>query len=115
MCQPANSPHLNVLDLGFFNIIQSLQHKEAPKNVDELVSSVVKAFEDFPSSESNKIFLTLQSCMVEIMKEKGWNKYKIPHIKKGVMQREGCLPTTLKCDPSLVEEVSSYLRSVDES
>ena len=27
MCQPANSPDLNVLDLGFFNGIQSLQEK----------------------------------------------------------------------------------------
>lgn len=34
MCQPANSPDLNVLDLGFFAAIQSLQHKESPKNVE---------------------------------------------------------------------------------
>ena len=110
MCQPANSPDLNVLDLGFFNAIQSLQHKEAPKTVDDLVNAVIKAFEDFSSSEFNKIFLTLQSCMVEIMKGKGWNNYKIPHIKKAVMQREGLLPIQLKCDSSLVEEVIGYLR-----
>ncbi|WCJ29059.1 hypothetical protein M5689_010721 [Euphorbia peplus] len=28
MCQPPNSPDLNILDLGFFNGIQSLQYKE---------------------------------------------------------------------------------------
>ena len=33
MNQPPNSPDLNVLDLGFFNAIQSLQaHKVASKN-----------------------------------------------------------------------------------
>ncbi|XP_047261067.1 uncharacterized protein LOC124894430 [Capsicum annuum] len=35
--QPSNSPDLNVLDLGFFRAIQSLQYQKAPKNVDELM------------------------------------------------------------------------------
>mmetsp|Transcript_7429 Transcript_7429/g.9585 ORF Transcript_7429/g.9585 Transcript_7429/m.9585 type:complete len:159 (+) Transcript_7429:444-920(+) len=30
ICQPPNSPDLNVLDLGFFHSIQSLQHTESP-------------------------------------------------------------------------------------
>jgi hypothetical protein len=29
-CQPSNSPDFNVLDLGFFNSIQSLKHQYAP-------------------------------------------------------------------------------------
>lgn len=41
MCQPANSPDLNVLDLGFFAGLQALQHNESPKNIDELVSAVM--------------------------------------------------------------------------
>ncbi|GAA0153073.1 hypothetical protein LIER_11395 [Lithospermum erythrorhizon] len=32
---------LNVLDLGFFRAIQSLQYKEETRNVDELVATVV--------------------------------------------------------------------------
>jgi hypothetical protein len=108
MCQPPNSPDLNILDLGFFRAIQSLQHKETPKSIDELIEAVMKAFESF--LETNKIFLTLQTCMKEIMKAKGSNKYDIPHIKKDILQKEGQLPTEIKCDPSLVEEVISYLR-----
>ncbi|RDX64889.1 hypothetical protein CR513_56492, partial [Mucuna pruriens] len=99
MCQPASSPYLNVLDLGFYNI------------VDGLVGVVIKAFDDFLSSEYNKIFLTLQSCMVEIMEGKCWNNYKIPHIKKAVM-REGIQPTHLKCGSSLVEDVIDYLGDI---
>ena len=68
----------------------------------------MKSFETFSSTESNKIFLTLQACMIEIMKTKGSNKYKIPHIKKAVIQREGQLLTQMKCDPLLVEEVIKY-------
>jgi hypothetical protein len=108
MCQPPNPPDLNILDLGFFRAIQSLQHKETPKSIDELIEAVMKAFESF--LETNKIFLTLQTCMKEIMKAKGSNKYDIPHIKKDILQKEGQLPTEIKCDPSLVEEVISYLR-----
>ena len=88
ICQPANSSDLNVLDLGFFNAIQSLQYKESPTTVDELVNVVVKSFETFPTVKSNHIFMTLQLCMIEIMKEKGSHKYKIPHFKKAMLEKK---------------------------
>ncbi|KAL7098802.1 hypothetical protein ACP275_09G041400 [Erythranthe tilingii] len=109
MCQPPNSPELNVLDLGFFNAIQSLQYKETPQNVDELINAVVRAFEGFSARKSNRIFLTLQSCMIEIMRGKGSNKFKIPHMSKAMLEREGRLPTQLKCDRELVQEILNYL------
>lgn len=61
MCQPPNSPYLNVLDLGFFSVIQALHYKEPTRTIDELISAVVKSFESFPSIVSNTIFLTLQT------------------------------------------------------
>ncbi|XP_028771268.1 uncharacterized protein LOC114728523 [Neltuma alba] len=39
MNQPPNSPDLNILDLGFFNGIQSLQYKETPKTTDDLIAA----------------------------------------------------------------------------
>jgi hypothetical protein len=39
-CQPANSPDLNVLDLGFFNSLQSIQYKTSSKTTEELVAAV---------------------------------------------------------------------------
>ena len=44
VCYPANSPDLNVLDLGYFHEIQSLKHQESPQNIDELVSEVYVSF-----------------------------------------------------------------------
>ena len=35
--QPANSPDVNVLDLGFLNSIQAIQHKKAPRTIHELL------------------------------------------------------------------------------
>ncbi|XP_058726901.1 uncharacterized protein LOC131598302 [Vicia villosa] len=109
MCQPANSPDLNILDLGYFNAIQSLQYKESLNSIDELVKVVEKSFETFSTVKSNHIFLTLQSCMIEIMKIRGSQKYKIPHFKKEMLEHQGQLPKQLKCDPTLVQDVLRYL------
>lgn len=50
---------LNVLDLTFFNTIQSLHYKEAQKNID-LLMAAEKAFEEFSPISLNHIFLTLR-------------------------------------------------------
>ncbi|XP_062205229.1 uncharacterized protein LOC133907240 [Phragmites australis] len=109
MCQPPNSPDLNVLDLGFFAAIQSIQMKNSSKTVEELVSAVVKAYEEYPTDRSNHIFLTQQSCMREIIREKGSQHYVIPHMQKKMLERNDELPRSLKCDTQIVEEARVYL------
>ncbi|XP_010431358.1 PREDICTED: uncharacterized protein LOC104715665 [Camelina sativa] len=52
MCQPPNSPDLNILDLGFFSAIQSLQHKECPKTIEDLVRAVEESFENYSTEKS---------------------------------------------------------------
>nr|GME01584.1 Transposase, Tc1-like protein [Ipomoea batatas]GME17943.1 Transposase, Tc1-like protein [Ipomoea batatas]GME18569.1 Transposase, Tc1-like protein [Ipomoea batatas] len=109
-CQPPNSPNMNVLDLGFFRAIQSLQYQEAPRNVDELVVATQKAFDDISIESLSNVFLTLQLCMVEVMKRFGGNNYKIPHINKQKLEREGRLPTTISCDMEVLNEAISSLQ-----
>jgi hypothetical protein len=91
VCQPANSPDFNVLDLGFFNSIQSIQYKTSAKTTDELVADVNQAFEDYSVGQLNRIFLTLHGCIREVMKIGGGNEYDDPHIRKGMLERH-CLP-----------------------
>ena len=105
MCQPSNSPYLNVLDLDFFNAIQSLQYKDAPKSINELICVVERSFEEFSTIKSNHIFLTLQSCMIEIMKVTSSNNHRIPHLKKVMLESENQLPIQLKCDSALVQDI----------
>lgn len=111
MCQPANSPDLNILDLGFFNAIPSLRYKECPKTIDDLITAVERSFEAFLPRSSNRIFCTLQQCMVEILKVRGSNKYDIPHIKKSILERQGKLPLQLDCDARLIEDARNWLYS----
>ncbi|OMO94160.1 hypothetical protein CCACVL1_06135 [Corchorus capsularis] len=56
--QLANSPDLNVLDLGFFFCaIQSLQQQAAtPKTIDDLIMAVENSFEEFSPMDSDKNF-----------------------------------------------------------
>ncbi|GAA0144003.1 hypothetical protein LIER_04557 [Lithospermum erythrorhizon] len=63
-CQAPNSPELNVLDLGYFRAIQSLQYQEAPRNIDELVKVVEKSYKDLSPKALNHVFITLQECMI---------------------------------------------------
>ncbi|XP_027108922.1 uncharacterized protein [Coffea arabica] len=90
--QPPNSPDMNILDLGYFRAIQCLQHQEAPVSIDELILAVKKSFDQLSSESLNNVFLTLQSCMVEVMKNLGGHNYKVLHIGKHHLMKEGCLP-----------------------
>lgn len=94
--QPPNSPDTNILDLCFFNSIQSLQHTYAPTNVDELVVIVLDAFVRLEHKILNHCFLTLQGCFNEIIDCDGGNGYKIPHMGKARLARMGLLPISLE-------------------
>ncbi|KAE8803060.1 hypothetical protein D1007_21081 [Hordeum vulgare] len=96
-CQPPNSPDLNILDLG---------------SIDDIVIKVEQAFEEYPAERSNMIFLTLQSCMVEVLKKLGGNRYKVPHMRKAVKERLGNLPITLQCATSIVKDAIESLPDV---
>ena len=56
MCQPPNSPDLNILDPGFFSSIQSLQHQACPNTVEALVHAVEDSFDEYPTERVNYIF-----------------------------------------------------------
>ena len=114
ICQPPNSPDLNVLDLGFFRSIQDLQHEKAPTTIEELVAAVKQSFDEYPVEKLNRVFLTQQTCMKEIMKFKGDNDYKIPHMGKDRLEREGTLPLQIRCESDLVNDVVAYLEEQEQ-
>jgi len=70
---------------------------------------VENSFDEHPAKQVNQNFLTLQSCMQEIMKIRGSNKYIIPHLKKSILEKEGNIPSQMACDPNLVLDIVNYL------
>ena len=111
--QPPNSPDTNILDLGFFASIQSLQHRRDAKNSAELISFVLEEFELYPASKIACTFLTLQSCLLEMLKCDGGNSYKIPHLRKSAQIRLGRLPENLVCPVDLYTHGQALLNDSD--
>jgi hypothetical protein len=109
--QPANSPDLNVLDLGFFNSLQSLSYDRVSRNLDDLIANVTNEFDNYDPDTLNRVFLTLQGCMIEVMKDGGGNRYKIPHMDKDGLEARGMLPKSLGCDRQLIENVVASLQN----
>jgi hypothetical protein len=54
ICQPANSPDFNVLDLGFFRAIQAIQYKKNAKTMKDLIPVVQEVNDHSFHSQYNK-------------------------------------------------------------
>lgn len=65
---------------------------------------MIKAYTEYPVDRSNRVFLTLQACMREIMRAKGGQHYAIPHMKKGTLERIGQLPVRLQVEKEIYED-----------
>ena len=93
--QPANSPDTNINDLGFFRALQLMFHDHCPNDEAEIIQYVTMKNNEYDHSKINSIWLTLMSCYNMIIDCHGGNDYKIPHIGKRALERNGELPQTL--------------------
>ncbi|CAN0166365.1 unnamed protein product [Laminaria digitata] len=110
--QPPISPDLNILDLGFFNSIQSLQDRTTPRTIDDLIAEVKTAFDAQTTEKLGAVWTTLQSILQEIMLAKGDNTFKLPHLKKATTERRGgSIPMELPCSQEAWEAAQSALPS----
>ena len=113
VCQPPNSPDLNVLDLGFFRAVQTVQQRENCANIKDVITATEKAWAHVPMSNLTRNFLTLQSVMMEILRVDGGNHFKIPHMKKSTLMVQGRLPDSIDCDVDLWNHASLLLGEED--
>ena len=109
MQQPANSPDLNVLDLGFFRSIQSLTNCLSTKTLKDFIKGVQAEFAAYESSKLNRIFLTLMSVMAEILNNAGGNGYSLTHANKDRLERLDQLPKRLCCPPEVIAYARNFL------
>lgn len=103
--QAAQSPDLNINDLAFFRSIMSLKKRAAPRTAFELIDAVKAAYEEYPPEKINRMWLTLQAVMNEIIEADGNNDFKLPHMNKKKLEREDRLPVVLE----VTESVANYL------
>ena len=111
--QSPNSPDFNILDLGLFAAIQSLQQEKAMVNIDELVTAVKEAFWDQEPHTLDSVWLSLQKCMEASMLAEGNNNYKIPHMAKEKLRRRGNLPQNIEVSQEALDTAMQKLRPSD--
>ena len=99
--QAANSPDVNLLDLGLFRAIQSFNNT-APKNEEELIQPVSAAYDSYLWNKINHTWPTLQCCLYQIIIHNGDNNYNIKHISKEKLECIGQLLDVL----DVVEDVA---------
>ena len=92
--QAANSPDVNLLDLGHFRAIQCFNNT-APKNEEELIQAISAAYDSYLWNKINHTWLTLQCCFNQIIMHNGDNDYNIKHISKEKLECIGQLPDVL--------------------
>ena len=98
--QPPNSPDLNINDLGFFRAIEAAHKKQSPKNYDDIIELVTKTHWEYPHNKINRMFLTRMQVMQCILDNNGDNAFKITHMAKAKLEREGRLPDVLEVTES---------------
>ena len=81
-------------------------------SIEDIVLKVQQAFDEYLAERSNRIFLTLQSCVIEVLKQFGGNRYKVPHMRKAVRERLGDLPVALQCAANIVSDTIESLPDV---
>ncbi|RHY17211.1 hypothetical protein DYB32_010559 [Aphanomyces invadans] len=89
--QPPKSPDLNVVDLGLFSSIQSLQYKEMSRSVNDVIRCTLMAFEILSYEKLENVFLTFQAVMGLTLEPDGCNNYSLPHLKKSSLRHAGLL------------------------
>jgi hypothetical protein len=83
--QPAQSPDLNILDLGFFHSLKSRVEaiKQNATNIDQLIAKVKTAYEQYDAKTLDHIWAHLYACWNCILKDNGTRSH-MWGVEKGV-------------------------------
>ncbi|XP_057532917.1 uncharacterized protein LOC130810808 [Amaranthus tricolor] len=108
VCQPASSPDMNILDLSLFNALQSIQFREFPRDFPALIKAVTDVYDTFNPKLLNYSCIQYQLCMLQVLKVRGGNNYKLPHMGKKRLDRLGELPSQLEVPTELIDSTHQY-------
>ena len=99
----------NILDLCLFRSLQSLTDCRAPQSIRELIEGVEQEYENYEVDKLARSFVSLQSCIREVLRKGGGIDYKVPHMNKERRHAEGWLPIALSVDLELVEQTLALI------
>ena len=112
--QPQMRQDLNVLDLFFFFSIQSLHYRKLCKTYEELRDNVFGAFDEYKVSLITNLWLILQTIYNEVLKAKGNNNYKLPHLCKQKLRKKGRLPENTSVCNDALHSMMEHRKTLDQ-
>jgi hypothetical protein len=87
--QPANSPDMKILDLGFFSSFQSFQWTfELLPSIEGQMDTMDLAFRENPSIILNRVWITHQTVMDMIITDRGDSSFKLIHMGKEALENK---------------------------
>ena len=114
MKHPPQSLDLNVIDLGYFHSILSLQKTKVCSEVEDLVSAVVSSYVELDNRKLENVWMTWQLVMLEVIRVGGDNTYVIPHINKAKLEKEGLVRTEVLIKEDIKEKVDEFIRGKNQ-
>jgi hypothetical protein len=81
--------------------------KRASYNRGELVQAVQAAYDAYEPYKLDFAFLTLQCCYNSILEAGGGNDYKISHMGKAKLERQGNLPVSIQVTAAVADYLSN--------
>jgi hypothetical protein len=110
--EPPTSPDTNICDLGLFNAVQSAYYMTCPRNSMEIIECAMRTWDEYPWQKIERIWVTLQQSVYNmIIEHYGCNQFKLPHLNKYRMEREGTLPRELPLSEEAINIVELYNNS----
>ena len=81
MTQPAQSPDLNINDLGFFASLKSRVRKESFGTIDDLVEGLQRSFGAYDSKTPERVWQSLFKRYNQVLEGLGGNDFEVEYTK----------------------------------
>ena len=96
--QPAQSPDLNVNDLGFFASLESVVWKEGYESVDEMVAGIPAMFVEYDTKTLERVYQSRFKRYYQVHRVRGGNDFEVEHMGIAQRQKRGELVMVVKID-----------------
>ena len=93
--QPAQSPHLNVNDLGFFASLKSRVWGMNASSIDELVDIIFQQYEEYDIATLERVWQNLFKVYNQTLRKMGDHDLSVEHTEVTARQKAGTLELSL--------------------
>ena len=109
--EPAQSPDLNVNDLGFFASLKSRVWGINASTIEELVKTIFEQYEEYDGDALERVWQCLFKVYNQTLRKFGDNDLSVEHAGVRVRQRAGTLEWVVKYDVGAFQRAWDFLAS----